>query len=55
MDALPNSLAARDIASLVHPQTNLKRHEDVGPIVFDSGSGVWLRDDDGNEVSCRFI
>jgi len=49
MDTLPNSLSARDIAYLVHPQTNLKRHEDLGPIVFTSGKGVWLRDDEGNE------
>lgn len=49
MDTLPNSLSARDIAALVHPQTNLKRHEDLGPLVFESGKGVWLRDEDGNE------
>lgn len=50
MPTLPNSLAARDIASLVHPQTNLSRHEEIGPLVVDGGSGVWLRDEDGNEL-----
>ena len=50
MPTLPNSLAARDIASLVHPQTNLRRHEEIGPLVVDGGSGVWLRDEDGNEL-----
>lgn len=49
MDTLPNSLSARDIAYLVHPQTNLKRHEDQGPLIFTGGNGVWLRDDEGNE------
>lgn len=50
MDARPNSLAARDIAHLVHPQTNLKRHQEVGPVVFDHGSGVWIEDEDGNRL-----
>jgi 4-aminobutyrate--pyruvate transaminase len=50
MDARPNSLAARDIAHLVHPQTNLKLHRDVGPVVVDRGSGVWMVDEDGNRL-----
>jgi len=29
----PNSLDARDIASLVHMQTNLRRHQQDGPMV----------------------
>lgn len=45
-----NSLAARDIAHLVHPQTNLKRHREVGPVVLARGSGVWMFDDDGNQL-----
>lgn len=49
MDTLPNSLSARDIAYLVHPQTNLVRHEDQGPLIFTGGNGVWLRDDEGKE------
>ncbi len=44
-----NSLAARDVASLVHPQTNLKLHEAIGPSVIRSGSGARVYDDDGNE------
>ncbi len=31
MTALPNSTAARDIATLIHPYTNLDRHREVGP------------------------
>jgi 4-aminobutyrate--pyruvate transaminase len=45
-----NSLAARDIASLVHPQTNLRRHLKEGPFVVDHASGVWTFDDDGNAI-----
>ena len=29
-----NSLSARDIATLVHPYTNLKVHEKEGPLVI---------------------
>ena len=36
---IPNSLAARDIASLVHMQTNLRRHQQEGPLVVARGEG----------------
>lgn len=50
MDQGANSLAARDIASLVHPQTNLARHREAGPAVLNHASGVWAVDDDGNRL-----
>ncbi|MDH3580102.1 MAG: aminotransferase [Hyphomicrobiales bacterium] len=50
MQDIPNSLAARDIASIVHPQTNLKLHQTQGPHVVEHGSGVWIHDDDGNAL-----
>ena len=43
----PNSVQARDIASLVHPQTNLAAHLDIGPQVFTNGSGISITDDSG--------
>jgi len=48
MSRLANSLAARDIAHLVHPQTNLQRHLEQGPAIVDHASGVWIYDDEGN-------
>lgn len=45
-----NSLAARDVAYVIHPQTNLKRHLEEGPLVVDHASGVWIYDDDGNAM-----
>lgn len=42
-----NSLAARDIENLVHPQTNLVRHREIGPTFVTRGNGVWVTDDDG--------
>jgi 4-aminobutyrate--pyruvate transaminase len=43
----PNSLHARDIAYSVHPYTNLRLHEQQGPLVITGGEGVWVWDDEG--------
>jgi 4-aminobutyrate--pyruvate transaminase len=42
-----NSLAARDIAALVHPYTNLRAHESDGPVVMAKGHGIYVVDDNG--------
>src|SRR5260221_11615470 len=42
-----NSLASRDIATVIHPYTNLKVHETEGPMVMTGGDGVFVRDEDG--------
>jgi 4-aminobutyrate--pyruvate transaminase len=47
MTALPNSTAARDIATLIHPYTNLDRHREVGPFVISSGDGCYVYDEGG--------
>ena len=44
-----NSAASRDIAYQVHGYTNLKKHQERGPLIITSGSGVRVRDDAGNE------
>lgn len=44
----PNSLEARDVQSVIHGLTNLKRHLDRGPLVMDKGEGVWVTDIHGN-------
>lgn len=43
----PNSLEARDLAGVVHGLTNLKTHLERGPLVIESGEGVWVTDSDG--------
>lgn len=43
-----NSPAARDIKFVLHPYTNLEKHKDVGPLIVDKASGVWVTDDAGN-------
>jgi 4-aminobutyrate--pyruvate transaminase len=45
----PNSAAARDIAYYLHPYTNLKVHEENGPLIINSGKGVFVYDDQGKE------
>ena len=48
MTYAPNSLAARDIAYLIHPYTNLADHQQQGPLVITKGDGIYVWDDDGN-------
>src|SRR5215475_9274895 len=45
----PNSVQARDIASIVHPQTNLVQHLDEGPVVMSRGQGIYVWDDSGTQ------
>lgn len=49
MTIRPNSDAARDIASYIHPYTNLKKHQEVGPIIMTKGKGIYVYDEDGKE------
>lgn len=44
---VPNSVSARDRSALIHPMTDLVRHEKEGPLVIDRGEGVFVYDDDG--------
>jgi len=44
---MPNSTAARDIAYLLHPNTNARAHEQRGPTVLERGNGVFVYDEDG--------
>ncbi len=42
-----NSAQARDIAYHVHGYTNLKAHEEKGPLVIERGAGIRVFDDTG--------
>jgi 4-aminobutyrate---pyruvate transaminase len=46
---IPNSIEARDVASLVHMQTNLRRHQQEGPLVIARGEGCRVIDDSGRD------
>jgi 4-aminobutyrate--pyruvate transaminase len=47
MTSRANSAHARDIAYHVHGYTNLKAHEEKGPMVIDRGAGIRVFDDAG--------
>ena len=44
-----NSAAARDIANVIHPYTDLKTHLEVGPMVISRGKGVRVFDENGKD------
>src|SRR5579885_756425 len=39
--------AARDVATTIHPYTNLKFHEAEGPLVITEGDGIYVIDENG--------
>jgi len=41
--------AASDVAHLLHPYTNLKTHEQKGPLIITRGEGVRIWDESGKE------
>lgn len=49
MPLKPNSPAARDAASVLHPYSNLHVLEQNGPLVAARGKGVFIYDDAGKE------
>jgi 4-aminobutyrate--pyruvate transaminase len=48
MRGQPNSIYARDVEYVLHPVTNARKHEEIGPIVIDRGEGIYVYDDLGN-------
>ena len=42
-----NSAASRDIATVLHPYTHLRKHESDGPLVITGGKGVYVQDEAG--------
>lgn len=42
-----NSLHVRDVANLLHPNTNARRHEAQGPMIIARGEGIYVYDDQG--------
>ena len=44
---MSQSTRERDIASIIHPFTNPVAHQQQGPLVIESGKGVWVYDESG--------
>ncbi len=47
MDAQPNSPEARDIRYHLHAYTNMRRHQEVGPLIIEKGDGIYVEDNTG--------
>ncbi len=45
----PDSIAAKDLAHLLHPNTRLGDHHRVGPVIHDRAEGVYLWDGHGKQ------
>ncbi|WP_018897972.1 aspartate aminotransferase family protein [Rhizobium sp. 2MFCol3.1] len=43
-----NSLPQIDVTSTLHPYTDARRHEEIGPMVIEKGEGIYVYDADGN-------
>ncbi|MCK1597041.1 aspartate aminotransferase family protein [Bradyrhizobium sp. 164] len=48
MTIRPNSIEARDVARMLHPYTNAVVHERTGPMMIESGDGIYVVDNEGN-------
>lgn len=44
-----NSLASLDIAYHLHPYTNLRQHQEKGPLVIVEGKGIHVKDETGKD------
>lgn len=49
MSVIPGSIAARDVASVLHPYTNLADIEEHGPMIMERAEGIHMWDDQGNK------
>ena len=47
MNFAPNSAFSRDVAHVLHPYTNLKKHQQKGPLIIARGEGVRVIDEQG--------
>lgn len=49
MNQISNSLHASDKAHSMHPYTNMRAHEEQGPLIITKGEGVRVYDSEGKE------
>ena len=45
----PLDLAAKDVRYQLHPYTNARLHEQVGPLIIERGEGIHVYDDQGKQ------
>jgi len=44
---IANSMEARDIKYHLHPNTNARKHEEIGPLIIEKGDGIYVEDNNG--------
>ncbi|HCK20031.1 MAG TPA: aspartate aminotransferase family protein, partial [Thalassospira sp.] len=49
MNHRPNSLHISDVAHSMHPYTNMRLHEEKGPMIMTEGNGARVTDSEGKE------
>lgn len=47
MNDLSNSVAHADVTTTLHPYTDARRHEEIGPMVIEKGEGIRVFDQSG--------
>jgi len=45
--SMANSMEARDIKYHLHPNTNARKHEEIGPLIIERGDGIYVEDNNG--------
>ncbi len=48
--SLPNSASARDVKYHLHPVTDARKLEEMGPIIIERGEGIYVIDSEGNRL-----
>jgi len=45
--SMVNSMEARDVKYHLHPNTNARKHEEIGPLIIEKGEGIYVEDNNG--------
>ena len=49
MQSTKKTLHDKDVSSLMHPYTDARAHQDIGPLVIERGEGIYVFDDQGKQ------
>lgn len=49
MNTRPTALADVDVASVLHPYTDARNHQEFGPLMIERGEGIYVYDSNGKE------
>ena len=49
MNKKPCALGNVDVASVLHPYTDARQHQELGPLIIERGEGIYVYDSDGKQ------